>query len=448
MRSFDRIKTLWPGLFGMLCAALVVAPAATAVHAQDSVTRNQKATHYSLYYENFKQENFESARSDLMWILENAPGYPGGDDRNYERAVDLYKGLAEAAGDSDKAAYLDTAATYLTTAESKMDQQGLSYNPYYWELEKGRFIQTFGDSLSGEYEGLRSALAHYEKAFNLAPTEIDPYYVNYIIQEHLRQNKQQEALAFMNAVAEKRGDDDQVMKLVEQARQKIFGRNPQARIAYLEEQMEAHPDSSKIVSELFQAYTQQGNVQGASKLADRLMETNPSADIVRDIAQMRLEDGRPKEAYATYQKALDQGAELQAEDYFNMGLAQQRMGSLPQARQYYRQAIDKRSDFGRAYIAIGDLYANAVSQCSGGEMARNDKAVYWAAVDKYRQAMEVDPSVKSTANSKINTYRKYFPTQEDIFYKSSWESGGTITIDFGCYSWIGETTRVRQSPSS
>jgi hypothetical protein len=76
-------------------------------------------------------------------------------------------------------------------------------------------------------------------------------------------------------------------------------------------------------------------------------------------------------------------------------------------------------------------------------MSRRDKAVYWLAVDMYRRAKQVDSSVTSTANSKINTYRKYFPTNEDIFFIDEWEKGSSVRIDYGCYSWIGESTTVR-----
>jgi tetratricopeptide (TPR) repeat protein len=127
-----------------------------------------------------------------------------------------------------------------------------------------------------------------------------------------------------------------------------------------------------------------------------------------------------------------------------MGTAQKRMGNLSKARTYYRKAISKKEKFGEAYIAIGDLYASAVNQCSK-KMSRNDKAVYWAAVDMYRKAKQIDPSVSSSADSKINTYRKAFPNQEDIFYRDDWEKGQSFTIDYGCYSWINETTTVRQA---
>ena len=215
---------------------------------------------------------------------------------------------------------------------------------------------------------------------------------------------------------------------------------------YLEKQYEAHPDSAQVMQSLFDAYVQQGNISQATELAPKLMDTNPPAETVREIAEMRLDNGQPEAALEAYNMAEQQGAELTADDYFNRGKAYQQMNSFSKARQEYRQALEMDPEFAEAYVAIGDLYARAVSQCSGSELARKDKAVYWTAVDKYRQAIETDESIASVAESKIQSYRKVFPTQEDIFYREDWEQGGTFTIDYGCYSWIGETTSVRQAP--
>lgn len=440
---------IWQTTFGLLCAALlVVATHASAVQAQDTSgpTKQEKAQHYSLYYENFKNENFASARKDLRWILENAPGFPKADDRNYERAVELYAGLAEQTDNPDKqTAYLDTAATILKTAPAKMDEADLKYSQYEWELEKGRFIQLHGNQLPESIEGLDSAARHYEKAFDLAPEEIDPYYIDQVIKAYLNENRQDEALEFMNKADEVRGDDSKVSSILSNARSKIFGRNPQAEIDFYRSQLEKNPDDVEMQMKLFRALSDQGNIAEASKLADKLLEQDElPAETYRQIAEMQLQDGRPRDAFSTYQRAIDAGAELKAEDYFNMGTAQRRVGQLSKARTYYRKAIDARSDFGKAYIAIGDLYANAVSECGGSKMSRNDKAVYWLALDMYQRAKNVDDAVASEANSKISTYRQYMPNQEDIFYRSDWEVGNSFRIDYGCYSWVNETTTVRK----
>jgi len=441
---------LQSSIVGVLCAGLALLVAAPPASAQDSEpSKQEKLMHYSLYYENYKNDNFESARSDLLWVLENAPGVPDGDDDNYRRVIRLYEGLAEQASDEEtRKAHLDTAATHLASAVEKIDQDGLEYTPYKWERRKGRFLEKYQGSLPNDVEGLETPTAHYRKAFELAPKELNAYYIQQILQSHLENNDLQQALDFANTVESKRGDDEEVAEMISSIREDIFGKNPQAKIAYLEKQVEQSPDSTQLLTELFNAYNRQGSVQKASELSSRLMKMEPSAETVRQIAQMHLEDGRPEDALQAYERAEEQGAELKAEDYFNRGTAYQKMGRLAKARQEYRKAIEMKDGFGRAYIAIGDLYARAVNKCSGSKMKRTDRAVYWAAVDKYRQAKNIDSSVSSVADSKIQTYRKVFPQKQAIFFKDDWEIGGTFTIDYGCYSWIGETTTVRPSPSS
>lgn len=417
--------------------------------AQDSEPdRREKLTHYSLYYENFKNESYEDARSDLLWVLEHAPGTPDGDDDNYEHAVELYEGLAEQSNDEEtRKAHLDTAATYLATAPQKMKEQDIQFSQYKWEVRRGRFLERHQSSLS-DVDGLQNPVHHYRKAFELAPKEVNAYYVQRVLQSHLQQNQLNKALKYAKTLEKKRGDDEEVMEMVSSVREQIFNKNPQARADYLQKQLKQHPDSTQLLTQLFSIYTDQGNVSKASDLAKKLMEMDPPAETILKIARQRLNNGRPKAALEAYDRAVEQGAELKAEDHFNRGSAHQEAGNLAKARTEYRNAIQMKEDFARAYIAIGDLYAKAVNQCSGSEMGRKDRAVYWTAVDKYQQAKRVNSSVSSTANSKIQRYRQVFPAKEDIFYRGDWEDGGSFTIDYGCYSWIGETTTVRPSPSS
>jgi tetratricopeptide (TPR) repeat protein len=436
---------------GLLAAVLLALPArpAWAQGSSSGPTKQVKLEHYSLYYENFRNDDFKSALRDLRWILENAPTFPQGDDRNFERAVDTYTALAEDASGDTKTAYLDTAATYLAEAPQRMDEMGADYSKYEWELERGRFMQQFGDALSAPPDALKAAEVHYRNAFDLQPEEIDPYYINRILRGYVNDGAQDKALSFMNAVEKARGDEEDVMKIVDEVRNRIFSQNPDARIAYLKEQMDAGERDPAMMFELYEAYLNRGSRDQARALADSLLNMNPSSiDVYRRIAKMYLSDAESQQAFGTYQQAINQLGEsaLTAEDFYNMGRAQQQMGELSTARTYFRRALDRDSDMGRAYLRIGELYTTAVSNCSGSKMERNDRAVYWLAVDYFQRAKSANSNVASEADSKIQTYQRVFPTNESIFFRDDWEVGESFRIDYGCYSWIAESTTVRKAP--
>ena len=432
------------GLFALLLT-LGTAVQTQPAHAQSNTSepsKQDKLVHYSLYYENFKNEDYKAALSDLRWMLNHAPTFPNDDDRNFRRAIEAYAEIGMAAEDPKvQRAYLDSAFTMLETAPDRLQKLGLEVDAYEWTMRKGRFVQQYGDAMQGEQ---KDPIEFYEQAFEMAPEKIQPYYIDRILQKYADNNSQQKALEFMDEVEAQRSDEDEVMKILEKYRSDIFDQNPAARIEYLESQLEANPTDEQLMTDLFELYTQQGYRDKAKQLSSKILDTNPSFEIYRKIARMRLDDGNAQQAFNLYQTAMENAdAKPTAQDYYNMGVAQRQMGNPAQARNYFREALDVKSDFGQAYIAIGDLYARAVSECGGSKMARNDKAVYWAAVDMYRRAKQVDSSVASTANSKINTYRQYFPTSEDVFYREDWEEGASFRIDYGCYSWINASTTVR-----
>ncbi len=420
---------------------LALAPVAATAQTEEggSPERQEIAMHYSLYYENFKNENYEAALPDLRWILENAPAFPQGDDRNYERAVKAYGALAKQAQDeAAKQAYLDTALVLIEEAVSVLEAAGAEVDPYAWTLKKGRFLQMHQNALPEMEDEM---LAAYRTAYEMAPQDIDPYYLDLILRAYVTADKKEEAVAFMDQLKQQRGDEEEVSALLAKWGARVFT-EPAERITYLEGIVADNPEDVEAMTDLFQLYMQQNMRDEASQLAEQLLAQNPSPSILLTVAEMQLEDGQAQQAFELYQQAIAASDEpASAEVFYNMGLALQRMGQLSRARTHFRKAIDADPQFGRAYLAIGDLYASAVAQC-GSQLEWTDRAVYWAAVDMYQQAKAADPSIASVANQKISTYRQYFPTQETLFFGDIQE-GQSYTIDYGCYAWIGETTTVR-----
>ena len=87
-------------------------------------------------------------------------------------------------------------------------------------------------------------------------------------------------------------------------------------------------------------------------------------------------------------------------------------------------------------ILIGDIYAAASKDCGSNSFEQG--MIFSAAIDKFIQAKNMDPSVLDAANKKIATYSKYLPSNEDAFFSGATEGN---TFQVGC--WINESTKVR-----
>ncbi len=111
--------------------------------------------------------------------------------------------------------------------------------------------------------------------------------------------------------------------------------------------------------------------------------------------------------------------------------------NFPQSRLYALRAAEFRSNWGEPYILIGKLYASSGPLCGPGR-GWDSQIVTWPAIDMFRKAKSVDPSVSEEANKWIREYEQYMPKMEDVFVRNL-SKGQSFTV--GC--WIQEKTTIR-----
>ncbi len=170
--------------------------------------------------------------------------------------------------------------------------------------------------------------------------------------------------------------------------------------------------------------------------AVKLNELEPSPEASYSLGIKFFKDRKWSDA-ATF---FDQATKTDNNDrkyraYRNLGMCYQNMGSLSRARDMFRRAAQVDPTNGEPYLLIGLLYAESAKQFSGEIESR---AVYWAAVDKFVKAKNMDASVAGRANSLISTYSQHFPPMEKIFF-NDYNEGQTFHVG----GWIGETTTIR-----
>ena len=436
-------------LTAVVVAGLVLAFGAVPAHVQsgsgapadatsaDEPPKRQILEQFSLFYEYFKHDEFESASPYFGWLIENAPGYRA--PRNWRRGVTMYEGLAKNASSADtKKAYLDSALVLIDRAVPTLQAENVEVDSTRWTFRKGRFIHSHQDVYGDRRDEVLQA---YLETFEENPQMLAPYYVKYIVRQYTQAGDKQKALDFMDR-AEQAYDDQELLTWFDRQRDSLFT-NPKQRAQFLQRQLKEHPDSLALMQDLFRIYQDLGRTGQVQSLGEQLLERNPTVEVYRLMAEIQQDQGNVDRALEQYEQAVEL-AESDAERrnlYHSMAQMVLENGRVQQARNYARQALEIDPEYGPAYMTIGDAYATAVQQAPG-ELGRMDRAVYWLVIDYYRQARQIDPSLAGQADSAIETYREYVPAREDIFFKD-WEMGQEMTIDDEPYQWIDETTTVR-----
>ena len=397
----------------------------------------EKLKNYSLYYESYKNKDYAAALPYLRWILNNAPAFGGPGrttDNNFERAAEVYGGLAA----EGEAAYADSALAIFDTAPGVLQEAGVETSEVEWLIKKGRYVQQTPDAFDNARDVATEA---YLEAIELAPEEVDSYTYQYAVDTYVANGEKQEAADLLDEMKTRFADDADVQAYITETQGNLFQGGAE-RLAFLKDQVAQNPDDVELLTEAVELAVEEGDRATLNELGPKLLDAEPSARVYRLLADIRREDGQYEEAIDLYGQALEQSdaSEYALQIHYGMGQASQQTGDLAQARRSFQQALQEDASYGPALMAIGDLYATAVSEC--GSMEVQDRAVYWLVVDYFNRAKEADPRMSAQANQKIRTYQKYYPTQEMLFFRNL-EAGQNYTVEGSCYSWIGESTTVK-----
>ena len=127
--------------------------------------------------------------------------------------------------------------------------------------------------------------------------------------------------------------------------------------------------------------------------------------------------------------------DTRAEWFYELAVVSSANEDFCDAIAYAKEAISYNSDYGKAYILLGD--AIIASRENLGEEFEQ-RTAFWVAADKYSKARQVDPSVMDEATEKLNNYTTQYPDNEEIFFRDMKE-GESYQVR-GC---INEYTTVR-----
>ena len=176
-----------------------------------------------------------------------------------------------------------------------------------------------------------------------------------------------------------------------------------------------------------------------SDATEKLYELEPSAEAAFNMARRYVKRDEIERAKDYYHQAMDQETdkELLANYYYEYAtFIFYKENALREARTYARKALEINSELCKALMLIGDIYVAASSTFGADDFEQ--ATVFWIAVDYFEKARRASQDCAVDASQKVSTYRKYYPSKEEAFFRSLQE-GQTYKVG----GWINESTKVR-----
>jgi tetratricopeptide (TPR) repeat protein len=171
----------------------------------------------------------------------------------------------------------------------------------------------------------------------------------------------------------------------------------------------------------------------------KLYELEPTPASAYMIGKMLLNEGKYTEAIE-YLKETEkvEDPNIIQKSYMYIAQAYRAINNFPASRTYALKAAALNPADGDPYLMIGDMYAESAKDCGDNDLT--SRAAFWAAVDKYIKAKQVEPELAAEADKKIAAYSIYFPAISTIFFYALKE-GDNYRVE----CWINEDTRIRAS---
>ena len=182
--------------------------------------------------------------------------------------------------------------------------------------------------------------------------------------------------------------------------------------------------------------TNQDAYLAASEYAFEI-DPNPTSKAAMGCGYRYFKKGEIEKAMEYFDRAIELEASVtnKSELCYKVADIYYNLNKYGKARSYAQKALALNSKYGAPHIVIAQCYA-ATSNWSDDNTLNN--CTYYLCIDRLERAKSVDPSVKRDADKLIAAYKKYTPSNEELFMKG-YKVGEKVTIG----GWINETTTIR-----
>ena len=210
--------------------------------------------------------------------------------------------------------------------------------------------------------------------------------------------------------------------------------------SYFQPQFEANRSDKAFLEKVIRFYQASGcNKADLYVSASEQMYTlNPGPESAHQLGILMIERNDFQNA-ARYMKMAVAGGDIEndtrADWFYELAVVSRANKDYCEAISYAKEAIAYKSDYGKAYITLGDAIIDSRENL-GDDFEQ--RTAFWVAADKYTKAKSVDPSVASEVNKRLEYCASQYPNNEEVFFRDL-KDGDSYQVK-GC---INEYTTVR-----
>lgn len=439
----------------------------------DSPNKEEGENQHSIYRPLIRNKNYERAFPHWQKAFDIAPAADGKRDYHYEDGITIYKSFLEnATDDAKKEEYkskiLELYRGMIDCYENRVievrDCDELCYNALIGK-KYGRMGYDMFYLLNSPYDEtlavLEKAIEYGDKGTEYIVLEPWAYIMTYEFQQGNKTADEVRAVYDkIIEVSDYNIETDMELgeyyDITKQRSEAVFKpiENEIFDCEYFKEKLrpmyEDDPENFDVLKYVFNTLKVQGCADSDPFLSkvkaeyetlaaeyneERLAELeakNPAY-----AAKKRYDEGNYEEAAAKYQEAIEkeEDNEKKAQYYFALASIQfRKLNQMNAARSSALKAAELRSNWGRPYMLIGDMYATSSRNCGD---SWNQRLAVVAAIEKYARAKAVDSDFAQEASSRIAKYSQSRPEKGDAFMRG-FKEGSKVKV--GC--WIGETVTL------
>ncbi len=285
-------------------------------------------------------------------------------------------------------------------------------------------------------EQIEQAIPQYEKV-----TEADGAQANdwkQLANLYLRVNEMDKAIAAYQKIMAIDPTDQEAQQTLGQL---LKGSGDEdAAIEALEKALQLDPENTQVMFDLGKFYYNRGEYDKAVNKFQSYLAKKPDDFVAMEYLGGSLYGkGDYRQSVTVYQQILTAKPDNK-KIYTDVATDYKELGDFITARKYVQKALAVDTDYGLAYIVLGEIYEAAVDQCMKQTGKRtpkfDDKLVFLEAYRQYQRATK-DYQFKDMAERRMSQLKDFLPSKEDEFFNKNRKlDNGRYKIVEKCYEWI------------